>query len=551
MEEKVGQLLTVCFFDMDRKSLDRNLRLINQYHLGGIFHGWQNVDNFAECVDKIQRNVKVPLLVAADYEMGVGQTVDGGTKFPKPMCRGAHGDPKNEYIIGEITAKEGRAIGTNCTASPVLDVNTDPLCPDVNVRAYSDDPEVVCKMSIPLIKGLQENGMIAMGKHFPGNGGTYMDQHICTAIVDHSKEEMHKIWLEPYKRAFKEANLMSIMVAHLEVPALVTERNQRNGRIIPASLSKEILQDLLRKELGFTGMVMSDALNMGGVTTHFPREEVAVRCIKAGVDTLLIFTPETFQEDYNAILHAVRKGEISEDRINDAVRHILSAKAKIKLDETRGLPEPKEKRKEIFKKDLHAEFCRKIVAEGLTLLSNNEKTLPIRDLKGKKVVVLDVFSPDRQTLLKQGQQPTPAVVADLLRRRGARVDRYEIAPELSLDQLRGEILGSFKAKGYDYIFIDFFAIPNWGIGTLIPNKNAVRLFMFGILTLGIPVIVTAFGDPYVRQFCPAAPTFLCAFDDTVAAQEAAVQAWLGEVPVTGKMPVALRHIFERGDGLKL
>jgi beta-N-acetylhexosaminidase len=325
------------------------------------------------------------------------------------------------------------------------------------------------------------------------------------------------------------------MVAHLEVPALTTERNPLTGRLVPASLSREVLRDLLRGELGFEGLVVSDALNMGGVTTQWPPGEVAVRSVLAGVDLLLCFNPESYAVQFDAIREAVRSDRIAPDVIDSAVRHVLGAKDRF-IGEAPYRSDPAESQA----------LCAAIAEGGVTLLGNREGLLPLRSLSGKRVAVLECFSPDRDTLVGQGQPSLTSIVATLLRDRGIQVDRYEIGPDLALGQVH-EILDLLP--GHDVVFVNLFGVPSWGIGTMIPNRNALRLFMFGLLTRGFPVVVTAFGDPYVRGYCPAARTFLCTFDESEWAQRAAVAAWLGECPVTGRMPVRMDQFFERGDGI--
>ncbi len=548
VEEKVGQLLMVAFFNLPAERLTV-FDSILKYKLGGIFQPNSTRDIIAGALEEIQSKVKIPLLVGCDYEGGAGWSVEGGLRIPRSMARGSEGDIKQEYEIGSIISKQGRAIGSIVTFSPVVDLNTHHQNPDVNVRAYGEDAETVERLAIPYIKGLQDNGMLACVKHFPGNGGTDMDQHICPAVIPQSAEEMREAYLKPYKRCFEEANPAAVMVAHLEVPSLVTEINPENGRPVPASLSYEIITGLLRKEMGFKGMVITDALNMGGVTAHYTRGEVAVKAIQAGADMLLVFNAD-FELEYEAVLSAVRSGEISTERLDEAVGNVLTAKSKAGLDKDRGIPAPFEVREGYFKAGMYDSICENIARKGITVLRNNENVLPIRDIKGKRVAVLSTFSPDEETLSTQGQalnamkDTTPV----LLRERGAIVDTFEMKHYMD-NSLIHDIL--FKLREYDYIFYNFFIVPSWGIGTLIPNKSALRLFMYGILTIEKPVIITAFGSPYVIYYCPTAKVYMCTFDETENTQRAAVRAWLGEAPVTGRSPVGLTGIFKKGDGMDI
>lgn len=551
LEEKVGQLLMVFFYDIDSvKSHDRIISEVQKYNLGGVFHSSLTKESLISFSSNIQKSVKIPVLIAGDYECGPGWVVDGALRVSRPMTRGNAGNTELEYNIGKVIAKQGRAIGSTVTFSPVIDLNTNRMNPDVNIRAYGEDVDTVCRLAVPYIKGIQENGMLACVKHFPGNGATDMDQHICTAIINCSREEMYDNYLEAYKRTFKEADPAFVMVAHLEVPSLTTEINPKNGRIVPSSVSKEIVTDILKKELGFKGVAISDALNMGGITTHYSRQEVAVKSILAGIDMLLVFNPEDFHLEYNAILNAAKEGIIPMERIDDAVTNILNAKVKAGLHVDRGLPFRDDVINDLFTPGKYDKLSIDAVSSGITLLRNKNNILPIKDIKGKKVVVLSTFNPDEETYKVQNQELTIMrdKTPELLRKRGAEVQEYTIPLHMTIGEIYSIIS---KAKEADYVFFNFFIAPSWGIGTLIPNKSSLRFFMFGLLNIETPVIITAFGDPYVMYYCPNAGVYMCTYDETPPAQEAAVKAWLGEEKVTGKTPVGLKGFFSRGDGIRI
>ncbi|MDP4181640.1 MAG: glycoside hydrolase family 3 protein [Bacillota bacterium] len=551
LEEKVGQLLMVFFPNLRNPEYhERIIGEVLKYNLGGVFHSSLSKEQLVSFTNSVQEVSKIPVMISGDYECGPGWVVDGGLRIPRPMTRGYKGDKELEYNIGKLIAKQGRAIGSTVTFSPVIDLNKDKLNPDVNIRAYGEDVDTVCKLAVPYVKGIQENGMLACVKHFPGNGATDMDQHICTAIIKCSKEEMWENYLEAYRRVFEEADPAFVMVAHLEVPSLATEINPKTGRIVPASVSKEIVTDILKKELGFKGVVITDALNMGGITTHYSRQEVAVKSILAGVDMLLVFNDSDLHLEYNAILEAAKSGEIPIERIDDAVSNVLAAKVKLGLNKDRGFPNDKELIDSLFTPGKYDNISIDAIQNGITVLRNRDNILPIGNIKGKKVIVLSTFNPDEETLTIQGQElvvmrdKTP----ELLKERGALVESFIIPLHMKISDIYG-IIG--KAREADYVFFNFFIAPTWGIGTLIPNKSSLRFFMFGLLNIETPVIITAFGDPYVMNYCPNAKVYMCAYDETPPAQVAAVKAWLGEAKVTGRSPVTLKGIFNAGDGIDL
>ncbi len=548
--EKVAQLLMVAFFELPYKREDIEDKIL-KYKLGGIFQPATSKETLAGILEEIQSKAQIPLLIGCDYEGGSGWTIEGGLRFPRAMARGFAGDVNKEYEIGKAIARQGRAIGSIVTFSPVVDLNTHPQNPDVNVRAYGEDTETVIKLAVPYIKGLQDNGMLACVKHFPGNGGTAMDQHICPAIMPQSAEEFRETCLKTYKNCFEEADPAMVMVAHLEVPALVKEINPKNGRPVPASLSYEIITGLLKGELGFKGVVITDALNMGGVTSQYTREEAAVKTIKAGADMLLVFNPD-FEREYDAILRAVMSGEISSERLDDAVRNILNSKVRAGLLKDKGIPAPPSEIEELFKPGKYDGLCEEIIKKGITVLRNINDVLPIKDIKDKKVAVLSTFSPDEDTFLLQGQEILVMKdrTADFLRERGACVEHFILKDYMDNRRLH-KIIDKLRDENYEYIFFNFFIVPSWGIGTLIPNKSALRMFMFGLLSMGRKVVITSFGDPYVMYYCPTAEVYMCTYDETENAQKAAVNAWLGEAPVSGRSPVSLDGIFKRGDGIIL
>jgi len=336
VEEKVGQMMLVGFWDFGEDSralVDR----VQKHHLGGVFHFVSTPDEIAHFSRSMKGRTKIPLFVASDYEAGTGWFLKNGTLFPRPMARGWAGTEQSEYHMAHAIAEEGRAVGANFTFSPVVDVNVHPMCPDVNIRAYADEPEVVSRLAAGYIRGIQDQGMLATAKHFPGNGGTFMDQHIPQAINDYARPEFEATFLKPFRDAIA-AGVGCIMVAHMEVPCLTTETHPRYKRIVPASMSSEVITDLLKSEMGFEGVVMSDALDMGGVMGMYTRDEANIKAIQAGTDLLLNFFPRDFERDYGSVLCAVRNGSISMERIDDAVRRILRAKTRIGLHE--GVPDP-------------------------------------------------------------------------------------------------------------------------------------------------------------------------------------------------------------------
>ncbi len=545
LEEKVGQLVMASCFDLGN-GFPAYLEKLEKYPLGGVFIFFGTHQHLSKRISQLQKDRKVPLLMGCDYESGAGYIVENGTRFTRQMARGWAGNEKTEYKIGRITAEEGSSLGMNMTMSPILDVNDDFRCPDTNIRAYSDEPKAVCRLGVPYVKGIQENGMLSAGKHFPGNGGGGMDQHVSASLILDSREDMIKRRLAPFQAAIDKADLAGIMVGHLEVPSLTRENNPRTGRAVPTSLSREVLTDLLRGEMGFKGLVITDALDMGGVTNQYTREEAAVKAINAGVDMLLVFSAGNWHREYVALLEAAKTGGLKSKRLDEAVRQVLKTKARIGLHEGRGLPKPEKVRAKIYKVGKNEAFSQGIADRAVTVLWNRTGTLPLKKVKGKKLLLINILSPERKTMEMHGQKVPVLKMHEMLKKRGAKVSVYEMCNDTPYGEVQAMMNKLAKS---DAVLLNFIAIPSWGIATTTPNRVGLGLFYHGIFMLGPPVVVTAFGDPWMAYYCPTAPSYVATFDEGLYSQEAAVKVWCGEHKATGRMPVSLEGIFKRGDGI--
>ena len=548
VEQKVGQLFMVSFFTWEPQELESLRERLYAYYIGGVFHYTAHHQQMADFFSVLQRDAQIPLLISSDFEMGAGWIIKEGVAFQRPMARGYMGAPDIEYSIAKIIAQQGRSAGANMSFSPVVDVNTNPICPDVNTRAYSDNAQKVTELAAGFVRGMQDNNMLATLKHFPGNGGTAMDQHIGPAVIDVSKKDMYSIFLKPYKELIQTCDPGAVMVAHLEVPSLCSELHPITKRTVPASVSKEIITNLLKHKMKFKGIVITDATNMGGINNLYSREEAAVKTIQAGADMILDFYGD-FERDYNAVHSAVLQGEISEERLNDAVMRVLTAKMKLQLHVDAGMPWSKNERELVFDSRAYESLLNQISQKSITLLHNHEQIIPLKhNLQGKKVAVYSVFSPEKKVLLSQHSKLTPDVFTQELQNTGACITEIDIVSDLSMDDIT-QIVND--AHSFDYIFLNFFIIPSFAIGTLLPNHNAMRLFFRGLLQENRRVIITCFGDPYVVQHFASAPTILCCFDESQTSQKTALQAILGSIPIQGKMPVNLPYVFATGDGIDI
>ncbi len=340
-EEKVGQLFMIWaraeFLNVDNPEYLQLRDTMRKYHLGGVamtvpwdppFLHRSEPYEAAVLLNRLQRDSKLPLLVAADFEHGVSMRLHGATQFPHAMAFGATDNPEYAEAFGRITAQEARAIGVHWNFFPVADVNSNPNNPIINTRSFGADPQQVGEMVAAYIRGAQANGMMTTAKHFPGHGDTATDSHLGMAQVTGDMARLESVELPPFRKAIA-AGVDAIMVAHVTVPALDAQPDR------VASTSPKIVTGLLKEQLGFKGIVVTDALDMAGLTRLYAGHigRAAVDAFKAGNDVLLI--PADLDASYQAMLEAVRSGEISSSQLDASVLKILKAKASLGLDKGR------------------------------------------------------------------------------------------------------------------------------------------------------------------------------------------------------------------------
>jgi len=383
LEEKIGQLVVTRysgeFFNLADDSFRHLEKVVRDYHLGGlILFGGEALET-AYFTNHFQKLARVPLLIASDLERGAGNQVTGATLFPPLMALGAAGSEELAYEMGRITAIEGRALGIHMTYAPVVDVNVNPDNPIINTRSVGESPELVARIASAFIKGCQSAGMLATAKHFPGHGDTDQDSHSLLPAIMADLNRLESIELYPFQKAI-EAGVEAVMTAHLYVPALEPEE------WLPATLSPRILTDLLRNKMGFKGLIVTDALEMRGITGYFGEEEAALRALKAGVD-LLLLPPDPIKV-IEHLKQAVRSGEVSLARVEESLRRVLLAKARLGLHRNRYVS--LDRLPLILGKPEHKEIALRAFASALTLVKNENNLVPLSS--PKKVVLLSLSS---------------------------------------------------------------------------------------------------------------------------------------------------------------
>jgi len=532
LEEKIGQMVswqyTGEFFNRDSDYLKDLKSLIINRKLGGLILFGGEVYETARLTNALQRMAKIPLLIASDFERGAGNQISKATIFPPLMALGATNSEELAYAMGKITAIEGRAMGIHMTYAPVVDVNINPLNPIINTRSIGEDPEQVSRLAVAFIKGCQENGLIATAKHFPGHGDTDLDSHIQLAVISGDQERLQKVELYPFKRAI-EGGVQAIMTAHLHVPAL----DPTPG--LPATLSPLILTELLRKKLGFNGLIVTDAMTMGGITQAFSAPEAALKAVQAGVDMILL--PPDPHGVIEGLIQAVRSGEISLSRINASVRRILEAKARLGLHKERLVDEKALASIVASKENLRV--AAQAFENSITLVKNEGDGLPLSG-ENLKIAVFSLSSDPGdyfagRTFIKEIEKRCPTAAS------------FYADPYTGQEFIQE---GMIKAQEADtVIFALFSSLSAWkGSVDLDPKHIQVIKDVAAGLSR---VIVISFGSPYFLRHFPEIDSYLCAYRNIGQAQIAAAKAIFGEMEIKGKLPVSIPDLFPLGHGIVL
>ncbi|MGA2095822.1 MAG: glycoside hydrolase family 3 N-terminal domain-containing protein [Candidatus Acidiferrum sp.] len=528
LDEKVGQVIFATyhgsFTATDAPVYADMMRLVEKLHVGGFINITQGSPlgivksqayPTAVLTNQLQAKSKLPLLVGADFERGTAMRLDEGTSFPTAMALAAGGNPKDAFTMGKITALEARAVGIQWIYAPDSDVNNNPDNPIINTRSFGEDPAKVAEFVTEFVRGVQENGGLATAKHFPGHGDTAADSHIDLPVIRADRDRLEKLELVPFRAAIA-AGTDSIMTGHLSIPALEPDANT------PATLSSNILTGLLRKELGFEGLVVTDAMDMGGITVRYAPGEAAVRAFTAGADVLLM--PPVPDAAFDALRDAVHSGRISHARLDESVRRILQAKARLGLYKTRLLDV--NALNSHFGKIEWQQEAQGISDGGVTLLRDTNHRLP-----------LDETKPTRALLVALYADPEPYPAEDLERELRSRVD--------SLTTLRADTrfvkADNLKLPApdtYDVALLAFFVRVSDRKGNVdIPAEQMA--FAEKVYRSGKPVVTIGFGSPYLVEHFPQAETWLAAFGISDVAQISVARALFGQIGVRGRLPVTV------------
>jgi beta-N-acetylhexosaminidase len=541
VDEKIGQLLFATyhgsFTATDAAAYAQMMHDVNDLHVGGFINITQasplgivksQAYPTAVLTNQLQAKSKLPLLIGADFERGAAMRLDEGTSFPTAMALAAAGNPHDAYTMGKITTLEARAVGIQWIYAPDADVNNNPGNPIINTRSFGEDPARVAEYVTEFIRGVEENGGLATAKHFPGHGDTASDSHIDLPVIHADRERLEHLELVPFRAAIS-AGVGSIMTGHLSIPALEPDANT------PATLSSRILTDLLRKELGFQGLVVTDAMEMGGITVRFAPGEAAVRAVLAGADAVLMSpVPDAA---FEALQAAVKSGRISSERLDASVRRILQAKARLGLEKNRLVDVDAINQK--FGSAAWQNDAQDISDRGVTLLRDAPHRLP-----------LDGTKPGRALLLAFYADPEPYPGEDLERELRS---RFDSVTTLRADTrfVSADTLKLPAPDSYDLAILALFVRVSDRKGNVdVPAEQAALAEQ--LYKTGKPVITVGFGSPYLVERFPQAETWLAAFGISDVAQIAIARALFGQIPVRGHLPVTIPGVeMKAGFGIEL
>jgi beta-N-acetylhexosaminidase len=565
LDEKIGQLFMIWvraeFLNVNSPEYLQLRDSVNKYHVGsfamtvraeGPFLYRNQPYEAAVLLNRLQQDSKLPLLIAADFERGVSMRLYGATVFPHAMAFGAAGKLDYAEAFGRITAQESRAIGVHWNFFPVADVNSNPANPIINTRSFGEDPQQVGDLVAAYIRGARANGMLTTAKHFPGHGDTATDSHLGVAQVTGNLARLQSVELPPFRKAI-EAGVDSVMVAHVSVPSLEPDP-QRVG-----TTSSAIVNDLLKTQLGFKGLVVTDALDMAGLTRLYAANigRAAVDAFKAGNDLLLI--PADLDASYQAMLAAVRSGEIPQSQLDGSVLKILKAKASLNLQKARLVNV--EALSNLIGEPANLALGQQMADDAITLVRDNGKLLLLKQMgtvnsglpyqrvdEIRNSLVVVIFTDDVRT-------DAGRMLERQIRSRVPDTNVMYVDPRIAA-ALSDDVLHAVDQA--QTVVVAVYVIPTAGKATKAADglqnsvglADATAMLLQKILDHAAPrTAVLAMGNPYLAQDFPATQNYICAFSNATVSEISAVKALFGEIAIRGRLPVSIPNVARRGAGI--
>lgn len=553
LDEKIGQMMAAdaTFFFRNRES-EEYKRLVHNVvdnKVGSVIMFRSEVWPTAIMTNRLQELAKVPLLISADLEMGMGMRFDGTQWWPPNMAVAATGDTKWARLQGEATARQARAVGVNWLFAPSADVNNNPDNPVINTRSYGENPNLVADYTKAFIEGAQNAGALACAKHFPGHGDTAIDSHIGLPVINVNKQRLNDIELIPFRAAI-DAGIGSIMSAHISLPLIDDEAaapvrslsdkeassveflssTEVDGpRVtVPGTLSKKVLTDILRNEMDFDGIIVTDSMGMAGVSARYTPGEAAVRAVKAGAD-MILKSPDV-DAAIAGVKQAVLNNEIPESQITRSAERILRAKAALDLQTTRIID--LNDVDVIVSNTSFNDIAQQIADRSITVIRDEQKLIPLNIDKKSGNLLHIAFTEESDKLLARG-------LFDELKVRVPRVESLILDSRTSDAELN-KILNSIDENKFSAIVLSLAVRARSGKGSVALPENGKRLAA-GLMKKKTPLIVVSFGNPYLLNAIPEAQTYVIAYGFQPFSQKAAIKALFGEIEITGKAPIQMKN----------
>ena len=560
LDEKIGQLISVginaTFLNQDSDAFQSLKHQIEDNHIGGIVLFRGPVYETVILVNRMQQLARYPLLISADLEAGSGMRFDDTINFPWNMAVAATGNPDYARRQGEVTAREARALGVQHVFAPVVDVNNNAANPVINVRSYGEDPADVARFAVAFTQGAQSSGVIATAKHFPGHGDTAVDSHRGLPEINVTRERLNSVELVPFEAAVK-AGIGSVMVGHIALPQIDSTSikplptnvktkpidTDEAGEIIeqkatmPATMSP-VMGSILRNDLKFQGMIVTDALSMSGLTIYFTQDEAAVRALEAGADMLL--KPADVDAAFRGVRDAVKNGRLTEKRIEESARKVLAAKYDLGLVNQRVTPIETIDRT-VSSREAGV-LANEIAEHAITLVRDEDKLIPLRSLKPDAKILNIAITNGDDRLVVAG----PFV--SRLAHSGRKVDTVTLDDRSSDREVQKAIE---LAKSADLIIASLYGRVRSGQVKSAGLPDSGTQVLNAVIGSKTPIIGISFGNPYLLQNFSGLRTYLVTYGDMPSLQQAAARAVLGEIDIVGKLPISLPGLYPRGTGIQL
>ncbi|MCF8227221.1 MAG: serine hydrolase [Bacteroidales bacterium] len=522
LEEKIGQMIMVPgYSNRGEDHIESIEKAIRKHHIGGVIFFKGDPGSQAAMINRLQAYSEMPLLIAMDAEWGLGMRLENTISYPRQMMLGALQDDQLVYELGQHIAMQLKDLGVYMNFAPVADINNNPDNPVINTRSFGEDRKNVSRKVNAYFRGMQDQGILVTAKHFPGHGDTDTDSHLALPVIRYDRSRLDSIELYPFKKAINEG-ITGIMVAHLNVPSIDAADN------IPTSLSGKAINELLLKELNFKGLVVTDALKMKGVSDYFKSGDLEVEAVKAGADILLM--PENVGKAISHIKREIRRGSISEQRIDHSCRKILLAKSWVGLDtlpevDMNNLDERLHSRK-------YLDLQHRIAKQAITLVKDPGQILPIMDLTSMRLATINI-----------GVDGSTDFTAFLDKYRTGHHYYFSDTSEFPADSLfEKELLQ------YNTLIVSLYYTRSFGNNFGIPE--GVSEFVNSLQFTG-DLVVNLFGYPYsLGELGPLenADAIMVSYTDELLNQQYAAQGIFGGISLKGRLPVSVGHVFPAGTG---